>query len=67
MENICVGAVQMVSSDHVGDNLATARTLVREAAGRGAQLVLLPENFAHLSDHGSVEAAEPSAVCGAAK
>ena len=66
MESICVGAVQMVSSDHVGDNLAKARTLVREAAARGAQLVLLPENFAHLSDRGSVAAAEPFAACGAA-
>ncbi|WP_226668382.1 carbon-nitrogen hydrolase family protein [Microbulbifer aggregans] len=58
MENICVAAVQMVSSDSVAENLANAHRLLQQAAGRGAQLVLLPENFAHLSDRGSFTAAE---------
>jgi hypothetical protein len=38
-----VAAVQMVSTPDVADNLATARRLVAEAAGRGASLVTLPE------------------------
>jgi deaminated glutathione amidase len=38
-----VAAVQMVSTPHVQDNLATARRLVAEAAQGGAQLVVLPE------------------------
>jgi predicted amidohydrolase len=43
-----VGAVQMESQDDLGANLASARSLVREAAQRGAELVLLPENFAFM-------------------
>ena len=38
-----VAAVQMVSTPDVLENMATARRLVAEAAGRGAQLVTLPE------------------------
>jgi len=38
-----VAAVQMVSTPEVGDNLATARRLVGEAAALGATLVTLPE------------------------
>ncbi len=38
-----VAAIQMVSTPEVGENLATTRRLVAEAAGRGATLVALPE------------------------
>ncbi|TFW32741.1 carbon-nitrogen hydrolase family protein [Massilia horti] len=38
-----VAAVQMVSTPNVPENIATARRLVGEAAGRGARLVALPE------------------------
>ncbi len=38
-----VAAIQMVSTPEVEQNLATARRLIAEAAGQGAQLVLLPE------------------------
>ena len=38
-----VAAIQMVSTPEVGENLATMRRLVAEAAGRGATLVALPE------------------------
>ncbi len=51
----------MVSGESVAGNLVRAEILLREAAGRGAQLVLLPENFAHFSDRGSAAAAEPFA------
>ncbi|SFM93853.1 nitrilase [Formivibrio citricus] len=43
--SVTVAAVQMVSSPDVRRNLATAERLVREAAERGAELVLLPEYF----------------------
>ncbi|WP_226703225.1 carbon-nitrogen hydrolase family protein [Microbulbifer elongatus] len=61
MKDVCVAAVQMVSGERVDENLAQAYELVREAATGGAKLVLLPENFAHLADGGSVSAAEPFA------
>ena len=41
-----VAAVQMVSGADVGANLAAAARLIGQAAGRGARLVVLPENFA---------------------
>lgn len=66
MEDFCVGAVQMISSDRVDDNLATAYRLLRRAADRGAQLVSLPEYFAHFSGRGSYAVAEPFAASGEA-
>ncbi|WP_349572068.1 carbon-nitrogen hydrolase family protein [Azotobacter salinestris] len=41
-----VAVLQMVSQDDVLANLATARRLLEQAAGGGARLVVLPENFA---------------------
>ena len=38
-------AVQMTSGPDVGANLRTAGPLIAQAAERGAQVVLLPENF----------------------
>ena len=40
-----LAAVQMTSGADKAQNLATATTLIRKAAGRGAQFVGLPENF----------------------
>src|SRR5438270_13956900 len=40
-----VAEVQTVSGGDVGENLAAIAPRVAEAAGRGAQLVLLPEYF----------------------
>jgi nitrilase len=40
-----IAAVQMTSGPEVGGNLATAGRLLEEAAGRGAVLAGLPENF----------------------
>ena len=44
-----VGAVQMRSTDDLAANLARCGELTAEAAAEGAQLVVLPENFAFLS------------------
>jgi nitrilase len=43
-----VAAIQMVSTDDVDENLATADRLIALAAERGADLVVLPEVFAVL-------------------
>ncbi len=47
-----VAVVQMTSTDDVAANLATARRFVAMAAGGGAELVALPENFAFLRREG---------------
>jgi deaminated glutathione amidase len=41
-----IAVIQMQSGDDVGRNLECARTLCARAAGRGARLLVLPENFA---------------------
>ena len=41
--SLTVGLVQMNASNVVDDNLATATRLIREAAARGAKLILTPE------------------------
>lgn len=46
------GVVQLTSTDDVAANLAAAEAGVAEAAGRGAGLVALPENFAFLRREG---------------
>ncbi len=38
-----VAAIQMISTPNVAENLLHARRLVRDAAARGAQMVVLPE------------------------
>ena len=45
-----VAALQMVSTPDVGENLAAAATLLREARARGAELALLPEYFCILGN-----------------
>lgn len=46
MQNVKVAVVQMVSGRDVSANLEAASRLVGQAAAQGAQLVVLPENFA---------------------
>lgn len=43
-----VAAIQMTSTEDREKNLAAAERLVRRAAGEGAALVALPENFYYL-------------------
>lgn len=45
MRQLTVAAVQMRMVDDVSANVATAERLVREAAARGARLILIPELF----------------------
>ncbi|MDN7491853.1 carbon-nitrogen hydrolase family protein [Burkholderia sp. AU45274] len=56
-----VAALQMVSTPDIARNLAEARRLIAEAAGEGAQLVLLPEYFCFMGhrDTDKLALAEP--------
>ena len=58
MKDLRVAAIQMCSGASVVANLSRAGELVREAADGGAQLVVLPEYFAHLAEGGSAGVAE---------
>jgi predicted amidohydrolase len=51
------GAVQLNSTENVAANLAKADRLVREAAGLGADLVVLPEKWSVLGTSEQMEAA----------
>lgn len=58
-----VAALQMASGPQVQANLMEAGRLIREAAGRGAKLLVLPETFAMMGVHETdrVKVAEPFA------
>jgi predicted amidohydrolase len=45
-DELCVAAVQLCSQSEVAQNLDNCERLVERAKTRGAELVLLPENFA---------------------
>ncbi|KLU65586.1 N-carbamoyl-D-amino acid hydrolase [Desulfosporosinus acididurans] len=45
MRTVKVAATQMSCSDNITENIAKAERLVREAAGNGAQIILLQELF----------------------
>ena len=45
MRNVTVAAVQMKCSTDVNENIKKAEDMVREAAGKGANIILLPELF----------------------
>lgn len=53
-----VAAVQMVSTADVQANVASASRLIREAVQQGAQLIVLPENFAVLDGGPQTQFAE---------
>jgi len=50
-----VAAIQMVSSDQVKENLQKAASLIQNAVKAGAQLVVLPENFAFMRSIADVD------------
>lgn len=45
MRMVTVAAVQMKCCEDINENIKTAEKLVREAAGKGANVILLPELF----------------------
>ena len=48
LSGLRIAAVQMNSENDVSQNLRTVETRVREAAAKGAKVVVLPENFAFM-------------------
>jgi deaminated glutathione amidase len=59
LETLRVAAVQLQSQDNVAQNLDECRRLVSAARRDGAQLVVLPENFAYFgADEGKYTSAE---------
>lgn len=50
---IRLAAVQMCSRQDRDDNLTRTKALLEEAAGQGAQLIALPENFSFLDREGN--------------
>ena len=48
-----LAAVQMNSTDVLDDNLTAARGFIQEAADRGADVVVLPENFSLMPENGA--------------
>ena len=48
MRNVKIAAIQMSMTDNVNENISKAETMVRTAAGNGAQIILLPELFENL-------------------
>ena len=54
-----IGLAQMNSQDNKKENLLSAETLIRELAGNGAELVMLPEHFDFIGpDHEKPKQAE---------
>ncbi len=62
--NTLAAVVQMTSGGDVGHNLERASELVAQAARRGAELAVLPENFAILADNESAKFAVAESVPG---
>jgi deaminated glutathione amidase len=59
MTRIRVAPIQLESQDKILANLERCEYLILAAAARGAQFVVLPENFAYFGDlNGRVQAAE---------
>lgn len=60
MSKVHCAAIQMASGLHIEANLLEAERLIKDAAGGGAKLVVLPENFALMgkSEHDKVHQRE---------
>lgn len=60
-----VAAIQMVSGDDIDSNLEDARRLLAQAAGLGARVAVLPENFAVMSTQKMIECGRREGKAGA--
>lgn len=60
-----VAGIQMVSGDDIDRNLEDARRLLAQAAGLGARVAVLPENFAVMSTSKMVECGRREGKSGA--
>jgi len=59
-KHLQVAAIQLCSGQDQAANLATAASLIEQAAGKGCELILLPENFSFMggSDTDKIAVAE---------
>jgi predicted amidohydrolase len=64
MASVLAAVVQVTSGADLERNLDRCRSLVGEAAKMGAQLVVLPENFAFLGEHETAKMAVAESVPG---
>jgi deaminated glutathione amidase len=61
LKKMKIAAIQMISNANVEENLAQAEQLIEQAATQGAQLIVLPENFALMGETTEIlNIAEPS-------
>lgn len=60
--DVTAAAVQMVSGPDIKANLIWAEQLLADAVAQGADLVVLPENFALFDSHGLLELAQAEAA-----
>ncbi len=47
-ETVKVALIQLSAGPDIAENIIAAETLIREAAGKGAQFILTPENTCHI-------------------
>ncbi len=64
MPTLLAGVVQLTSGADLERNLDRCRALIEGAADMGAELIVLPENFAFLGDHETAKMAVAEAVPG---
>ncbi|HEX9102894.1 MAG TPA: carbon-nitrogen hydrolase family protein [Polyangia bacterium] len=64
MASLLAGVVQVTSGADLQRNLDRCRELTEEAAEMGAELIVLPENFAFLGEHETAKMAVAEAVPG---
>jgi predicted amidohydrolase len=64
MASLLAGVVQVTSGADLEHNLERCRTLIENAAEMGADLIVLPENFAFLGEHETAKMAVAEAVPG---
>jgi deaminated glutathione amidase len=61
LKEMKIAAIQMISNANVEENLTQAEKLIQQAATQGAQLCVLPENFALMGENADIlKIAEPS-------
>jgi predicted amidohydrolase len=64
MARLVAGVIQLTSGADLERNLLRCRELIEDAAEMGAELIVLPENFAFLGEHETAKMAVAEAVPG---
>ena len=65
MSHLSVAAIQLVSSEHLSENLSCAESLISEAVDKNCQFIALPENFPFIGrNEASKQAIAETKNCG---